>query len=272
MTFNPQEHLIDYQGKPYLPVVSRVVWFREKHGDKYSIETTVAPIGTSSVLGSASIRNESGRILATAHKTKPINEKDSFAKAETGAIGRALGFLGFGTELATQDFEEGDEIVDQALGSNLALKKAIEIVHGKTPLPPTIKPVVTKESIREEQPVFPVSPGIAAILAKQASKNPIELQNEAPKAGGGLKLVSPGQVKRLFAVAKSVNMPPQVWLEQMQTKYGHQEPAQLDWKQYKEFVDDWMMTWKNQAAVELEPDFLAPDYTMQPVNEEELPF
>lgn len=109
--------LLDLKGKPYLQVAHRILWFREEH-PSWSIKTSIKIEAFGSdvlAIGSAEIINESGVVLANATKWEPFQDL-SPEKAETGAIGRALGLLGFGTQFA-MDYEEGDRLADAPLES-----------------------------------------------------------------------------------------------------------------------------------------------------------
>lgn len=91
----------------YLPVQARIAYFRE-HCEGWSIETTFLILDTDKgfAVCTATIRDENGTIRAVAHKSE---DKQGFfdyiEKAETGAIGRALGILGVGTLLANELWE-----------------------------------------------------------------------------------------------------------------------------------------------------------------------
>jgi hypothetical protein len=90
--------LLNLRGKEYLEVKYRLVWLREEHPD-YTIETEFVSRETDSCLAKAVIRSGEGRILATAHKFEDRKGfPDFLEKAETGAIGRALALIGYGTQ------------------------------------------------------------------------------------------------------------------------------------------------------------------------------
>lgn len=102
------------QGKDYLQVAHRLIWFREDHPN-WSIETEIRTPTPDSAIAKATIKDESGRVVATAHKTENVKGFGDFVeKAETGAIGRALALCGFGTQFA-QELEEGERIVDSPI-------------------------------------------------------------------------------------------------------------------------------------------------------------
>jgi hypothetical protein len=101
----------DMRGKPYLEVQYRLVWFREEHPD-WRIATEGVQILADVALMRATIMNEKGEAMATAHKQEhKAHFADFIEKAETGAIGRALAMCGYGTQF-TIDLDEADRIVD----------------------------------------------------------------------------------------------------------------------------------------------------------------
>jgi hypothetical protein len=108
--------LSSIQGRDYLQVAPRLIWFREEHAD-WAIETEIAASGQDWALFRATIKNEQGRVLATAHKVETRQGFSDFhEKCETGAIGRALALVGYGTQFA-QELDEGERIVDSPQGT-----------------------------------------------------------------------------------------------------------------------------------------------------------
>jgi hypothetical protein len=111
--FDPSKHLITLQGKDYLPVAFRVMWFRDEHPD-YGIQTSAIVLDTERGIAvfEARVTDETGRVLSTGTKSETLKGfSDFIEKAETGAIGRALGMLGYGTQFAPE-LDEGERIVD----------------------------------------------------------------------------------------------------------------------------------------------------------------
>lgn len=108
--------LLDMRGKDYLQVMHRLVWFREEC-PKHSIETQFVSVNETSAFALAVIKDEQGRVLSTAHK---FEDKAGFPdfreKAETGAIGRALALIGYGTQFCADEFEEGERLADSPVG------------------------------------------------------------------------------------------------------------------------------------------------------------
>jgi hypothetical protein len=98
-------------GKDYLEVKYRLVWFREEH-PLWGIETEILSFDKTMALSKATIKDENGRILTQSVKMEtPQGFPDFIEKSETGAIGRALALLGYGTQFAPE-VEEGERIVD----------------------------------------------------------------------------------------------------------------------------------------------------------------
>lgn len=103
--------LINLKGKDYLQVAHRLVWFREEH-PAWSIQTEIVRLDEKVAVFKALITDHAGLILATSHKAEHQGHfSDYMEKAETGAIGRALALIGYGTQFAP-DLNEEDRIVD----------------------------------------------------------------------------------------------------------------------------------------------------------------
>lgn len=102
--------LTNLKGKPYLMVAYRLVWFREECPN-HTIETEFVQLTDTSAIAKASIKYDN-MTLATAHKREDkAHFADYMEKAETGAIGRALALIGYGTQFAPE-MDEEDRIVD----------------------------------------------------------------------------------------------------------------------------------------------------------------
>jgi len=144
MTFNPEKHLIELQGKAYLEVKFRLVWFRQEcpNGTIDTEEVVVdldreveAEVPTGSWIANPNrpgkkmpekvTRHDKGyarfRAVVTDGKggratgTKSENAAsfpDYIEKAETGAVGRALAMLGYGTQFTGDELSEEHRIVD----------------------------------------------------------------------------------------------------------------------------------------------------------------
>lgn len=121
MAFNAKEHLIQMPGKDgktndYLEVKWRLVWLREDHPN-WGIETELLEYGAVAIV-KATVKDETGRVIATGHGTAKTGGNAKWAgrepeKAETAAIGRALAHAGIGTQFIDDETEgEGDHIAD----------------------------------------------------------------------------------------------------------------------------------------------------------------
>lgn len=139
-SFNPKEHIIQIKNKgdtaDYLPVQWRLVWFREQcpngtidteevevdldrevevEAYAWNNETRRSEKIVKRARGYARFRavvtdGKGGRATGTKSETA-ANFPDFIEKAETGAIGRALAALGYGTQFAPELNEE-HRIVD----------------------------------------------------------------------------------------------------------------------------------------------------------------
>jgi hypothetical protein len=141
VNFNPAEHLLNIgtNAKPrmYLEVKYRLVWLREQHPEA-QISTEILHLdldkevsaevfewdeqqrksvkvtkhGTGLVIFKATVKLPNGAVGTGTKMENAAAFGDWLEKAETGAIGRALASLGFGTA-ATDEMSEGDgRVVD----------------------------------------------------------------------------------------------------------------------------------------------------------------
>ena len=139
-TFNPNDHLMQIKNRngsaDYLPVAWRLVWFRE-HCPDGSIETEMVHLdldreteeegyawnnesrrsekvikrANGLAVFRATVKDGKGGIATGTKSEKAASFPDYIEKAETGAIGRALAALGYGTQFAP-DLDEQHRIVD----------------------------------------------------------------------------------------------------------------------------------------------------------------
>jgi hypothetical protein len=144
MTYDPSDHFIDLPqgGKKikYLPVQYRIQWLREDHEDKYGIETTLLEHDRQAgyALFKAVLRNAEGRVIAEAHGWEVKNNfPDYLGKAETVAVGRALGYAGFGT-VGAAEFDLTDAKGDLRLVDSGAEEKIRTIGKEETPTPSNV--------------------------------------------------------------------------------------------------------------------------------------
>ena len=120
-----RKHFIKVQGnRDYLPVSGRLVWFRSEHPDwgivTQAIEINLAPENKMSpyAIFQATIFNADGKAMATATKMEDQRGFGDFVeKAETGSVGRALAYCGYGTQFAPE-LDEGERFADAPQPSN----------------------------------------------------------------------------------------------------------------------------------------------------------
>lgn len=114
--FNPNEHMMQLKGKDYLQVAWRLVWFRDEDngcGCTWGLQTELLEHGEDWAVFKATITNQEGRVISTGHGSESKRDfGDYLEKAETKAVGRALAMLGFGTQFAADELDEGERIVD----------------------------------------------------------------------------------------------------------------------------------------------------------------
>lgn len=115
MAFNPNEHMISLKGKDYLQVAWRLVWFREDHPD-WCINAECVEQDQDHAIFKAVICDESGLQKSSGHGSESKRDFGDFLeKAETKAVGRALAMLGYGTQFAADELDEGERIVDSPI-------------------------------------------------------------------------------------------------------------------------------------------------------------
>lgn len=97
--FNPEKYLIKVKGKDYLEVKFRLHWFRQEKPE-WDIITELVRLNEEKgfAVVRADILDEQGKHRSSGIKTEYQKTFfDYVEKAETGAIGRALSSLGYGT-------------------------------------------------------------------------------------------------------------------------------------------------------------------------------
>jgi hypothetical protein len=174
--FNPNEHLMQLKSKEgpkdYLPVQWRLVWFREQcpqgtiDTDELEVDLDREVEEEGYVWNSEKRRSEKivkrakgyarFKAIVTDGKggrstgTKSENAAsfpDYIEKAETGAIGRALAGLGYGTQFAP-DLNEAHRIVDSPVERHVPLinGNSYNNGNGSTPLAPVRPNTVASNS------------------------------------------------------------------------------------------------------------------------------
>lgn len=139
--FNPSEHLMQIKSRngtaDYLPVQWRIVWFRSLCPDGV-IETEMVHLDLDKeteeevyqwnndlrrsekvikrapgfAVFRATVKDGRGGVAQGTKSEKAASFGDYIEKAETGAIGRALAALGYGTQFTGDEFDENQRIAD----------------------------------------------------------------------------------------------------------------------------------------------------------------
>ena len=128
--FNPSEHLQRIQGKDYLPVRWRLVWFHQDTGPRAGYVTvelehdrqagfakffTIAWDGNDESWRHVNIRGVEidvcGRVATGEGSETRADFNDYYEKAATKSLGRALAGLSFGTQFAPE-LDEKHRVVD----------------------------------------------------------------------------------------------------------------------------------------------------------------
>lgn len=126
--FNPNDHLMTLTGKQYLPVAARVAWINKEFGHEFTLTTELlklreyqeedprkskpnAPVmrNVSEAIFRATVRFPNGHEVTAHGSETSTGFGEWLEKAETKAIGRALGYAGYGTMFAPE-FDEADTI------------------------------------------------------------------------------------------------------------------------------------------------------------------
>lgn len=145
--FNPNEHLMQIKSRngssDYLPVQWRLVWFRsicpngtietevihldpdretEEETYAWNSETRrsekIVKRSPGFAVFRAVVKDGNGGIAMGTKSEKAASFPDYIEKAETGAIGRALAGLGYGTQFTGDEFDERHRIVDAPVERN----------------------------------------------------------------------------------------------------------------------------------------------------------
>lgn len=88
---------IDIHGKPYVPVVERIKEIHKALNEGFSITTELIPHETAVIVkATITIGDSVFTAHSAANPAKTIEKQSPYEVAETSAIGRALGFAGYG--------------------------------------------------------------------------------------------------------------------------------------------------------------------------------
>jgi hypothetical protein len=135
--FDPASHLITLKGKEYLEVKWRLVWFRQDHPDGQIDTHLVEHEADHHAIVHAHIRTPDGGSATGMKREDKQHFGDYLEKAETGAIGRALAGLGYGTQFAPEmDNDSMDDPVDAPVATakeKTSYEKARDALFARIP-------------------------------------------------------------------------------------------------------------------------------------------
>lgn len=220
--FNPADHLIKLKGKDYLPVAWRLVWFRERFPNGI-IDTEIVQLTDTAAVIRATVTaiGEGGEQLGRATGTKAQSKQgfsDFIEKAETGAIGRALAALGFGTQF-DPELDEGERLADAPVERQNAPQQATQ------PPAELMAQTVTQEGMKKIHAVLAAHKldhsHLHAYAVDQGHESASQLTNlQAKKLVDGLKTKPADAIRYLKDLANKLE------LEQVGMEVGQMADAQ----------------------------------------------
>jgi len=204
----------------YLPVQWRLVWFRTDHPqgtieteivhldlDKETEEETyawsnetrrsekVSKTAKGMAIFRATVRDGKGGVATGTKMEKAASFPDWLEKAETGAIGRALAALGYGTQFAGEELNESHRIVDSPVGRavpDAAPQQASVPVHVK----PAPMPVPKQQASGNVTPTPAAqTPAVIAMIARaKGSVEALDMAWDDAKRDAGFIGVADGNL------------------------------------------------------------------------------
>lgn len=173
--------LTNLKGKDYLMVAYRIQWMNEVHPN-FEIKTEFLLVNEEQTIAKATVSiletvtcqdgSKFNKVVKSATATKRETKKDfsdHTEKAETAAVGRALAMLGFGTQFAVADLDEGDRLADAPVVNTKVLvaedEKLKEVMESSAPQDTHKAPPVKKSSFRK--PKTEITPELENEWAKE---------------------------------------------------------------------------------------------------------
>ncbi|MFN3266002.1 MAG: hypothetical protein ACK41E_04085 [Deinococcales bacterium] len=182
MSFDPRQHLMNLKGKDYLPVAARLVWLNEE-APRYTIQSQILKLEDTYAIVQATVTvfDEANTPQKTASATKREDKThfpDYLEKAETGAIGRALGMLGYGTQFAPE-FDELNGLLEARVVDKPQIPQTRESVHSEPVRAPVRVEPEPEDLPRPKLSSLPMKPASQLSSPTNARKPRFE---EAPPA------------------------------------------------------------------------------------------
>lgn len=168
--------LTNLKGKDYLMTAYRLQWFVEEN-PIYHISETFLVINDEQTVTQVTITigDDQGRVIRKAVGTKretKVSFEDHTEKSATGALGRALIQLGYGTQYALADLDEGTRIVDSPLVDTKLAKAALaQEEHQSKFLDEKLAEPVKKPTFRKPKKVAAVETPVATTVTGNNGSN-----------------------------------------------------------------------------------------------------
>lgn len=155
--------VMSLKGKDYMMVQQRLLWFVEEN-PRYDIQTDFVKLNDEEAIAKCTVSiledTPAGvRVVRKVTDYKSENSKgfpDFAEKSATGALGRCLSLLGYGTQFAAADLDEGARIVD----SPVAVKASAATTSTSSTSTTSVKTTATpeKETKTAVVPAMPDKP------------------------------------------------------------------------------------------------------------------
>jgi hypothetical protein len=195
---------LNLKGKDYLQVAHRLVWFREEKPN-WGIDTRVHVLDDALAVVEATILDEAGNLKARGFKMQGAKGFAQYLeKAESGAIGRALAFLGYGTQHAQELEEDDDTPMGQLSDSPMASR--------------------------------PIGAGARAPIPAAPKSGAPENKAAPSKTSLSPETISEAQAKRLFAIASTAGFSNDQIKDQLST-FGYQSSRDIRKSDYDNVVN-----------------------------------
>jgi hypothetical protein len=194
--------LTDIKGKEYLEVKYRIDWLRKDHPDA-DITTTIHSMDSTHAVVTCRVSIPNGG-SATGSAMEEVGRFPFLEKAETSAIGRALGALGYGT-LQCMDFDEEPTRENAKLADS-----PVQRQQSRQPAQPMAQAAAmpARESQRAEPPITPPQKNLIYGLGRTLYGNE-ETANERCEqyAGCDIEHLTLPQAKEFIDLLKNTPVP-----------------------------------------------------------------
>lgn len=131
--------VMSLKGKDYMMVQQRLIWFTEEN-PRYDITTEFIRLTDEEAVAKCTISiledtPQGVRVVRKVTDYKSENSKgfpDFVEKSATGALGRCLALLSYGTQFAAADLDEGSRIVDSPVTPKASASSSMSVSTAET--------------------------------------------------------------------------------------------------------------------------------------------